>query len=464
MEATRLARNVTAVLAFVMGLTGIPQAFGDEPRGEWSGVGAGLSDAGLALTVFDDGSGEALYAAGAFIEAGGNTVNCVAKWDGTEWSDLNGGVTAATQAFISALAVFNDGTGDALYACGYFDEAGGVPVSHIAKWNGAEWSALGSGLSGGFAQGFALAVFDDGNGRALYAGGFFTHAGGIPANSIAKWDGQQWSALAGGLGGSPPQANVLAASDADSDLGAALWVGGVFQSAGGVEAYNIAKWDGSEWSALGDGVDSDVYGLTIFDDASGDALYVAGEFTTAGDVDAVGVAKWDGSEWSSIGGLWFEPDVEPGVGYALTVFDDGTGPALYVSGVFAMAADVEAVSIAKWDGGEWWALGDGITFEGEPGEPYAVTAGGTWTSPAALYASGDFDAAGGVSVDFIAAWTPAIPGDLNGDGCVDQADLGILLADWGCSGGECPGDCDGDGDTDQSDLGILLTHWGEGCP
>ncbi len=55
------------------------------------------------------------------------------------------------------------------------------------------------------------------------------------------------------------------------------------------------------------------------------------------------------------------------------------------------------------------------------------------------------------------------PGDLNGDGCVDQADLGILLADWGCTGGDCPGDCDGDGDTDQSDLGILLAHWGEGC-
>ena len=56
-----------------------------------------------------------------------------------------------------------------------------------------------------------------------------------------------------------------------------------------------------------------------------------------------------------------------------------------------------------------------------------------------------------------------VPGDLNGDGCVDQADLGILLADWGCTGGDCPGDCDGDGDTDHADLGILLAHWGEGC-
>jgi hypothetical protein len=55
-------------------------------------------------------------------------------------------------------------------------------------------------------------------------------------------------------------------------------------------------------------------------------------------------------------------------------------------------------------------------------------------------------------------------GDLNGDGCVDQADLGILVTDWGCAGGDCPGDCDGDGDTDHADLGILLGNWGAGCP
>jgi hypothetical protein len=54
-------------------------------------------------------------------------------------------------------------------------------------------------------------------------------------------------------------------------------------------------------------------------------------------------------------------------------------------------------------------------------------------------------------------------GDLNGDGCVDQADLGILLTDWGCTGGGCPGDIDYDGDTDHADLGIMLAHWGEGC-
>lgn len=48
------------------------------------------------------------------------------------------------------------------------------------------------------------------------------------------------------------------------------------------------------------------------------------------------------------------------------------------------------------------------------------------------------------------------PGDLNQDGAVDGADLGILLSNWGAAGG----DIDGNGSTDGADLGILLSNWG----
>jgi len=51
-------------------------------------------------------------------------------------------------------------------------------------------------------------------------------------------------------------------------------------------------------------------------------------------------------------------------------------------------------------------------------------------------------------------------GDLDGDGDTDHSDLGILLADWGCTGGDCPGDINGDGETGHPDLGILLADWG----
>ncbi len=49
-------------------------------------------------------------------------------------------------------------------------------------------------------------------------------------------------------------------------------------------------------------------------------------------------------------------------------------------------------------------------------------------------------------------------GDLDGDGVVDGADLGILLQNWGpCP--ECPADLNGDGFVDAADLGILLNAW-----
>jgi V8-like Glu-specific endopeptidase len=52
------------------------------------------------------------------------------------------------------------------------------------------------------------------------------------------------------------------------------------------------------------------------------------------------------------------------------------------------------------------------------------------------------------------------PGDFDGDGDVDQADLGHLLAHYGIDDG---GDIDGDGDTDQADLGALLAQYGQPC-
>jgi hypothetical protein len=58
------------------------------------------------------------------------------------------------------------------------------------------------------------------------------------------------------------------------------------------------------------------------------------------------------------------------------------------------------------------------------------------------------------------------PADLDKNGVVGQADLGILLADYGCTSaasGFCPGDIDGDGVSGQSDLGVLLAAWWTVC-
>src|ERR1039458_9389763 len=146
-----------------------------------------------------------------------------------------GGVTYPS---VDALAV----SGSDLYAGGYFTTAGGSPANYIAKWNGSSWAALGSGM-GGVDYRFvaALAV----SGSDVYAGGQFTTAGGSPANYIAKWSASSWTALSSGIGGGDfyfPYVSALAVSGSD------LYAGGAHTTAGGRPARYIAEWNGSGWT------------------------------------------------------------------------------------------------------------------------------------------------------------------------------------------------------------------------
>ncbi len=56
----------------------------------------------------------------------------------------------------------------------------------------------------------------------------------------------------------------------------------------------------------------------------------------------------------------------------------------------------------------------------------------------------------------------ACVGDLNGDGMVDGADLGLLIGGWGAVGAGI-GDLNGDELVDGADLGLMIGAWGE-CP
>jgi hypothetical protein len=85
-----------------------------------------------------------------------------------------------------ALAAFDDGTGTALYVGGNFSSAGGIPVNNLAKWDGASWSSVGLGLNFGVDS---LLAYDDGSGPALYVGGNFSYMGGVDADGIVRWNG-----------------------------------------------------------------------------------------------------------------------------------------------------------------------------------------------------------------------------------------------------------------------------------
>ena len=55
---------------------------------------------------------------------------------------------------------------------------------------------------------------------------------------------------------------------------------------------------------------------------------------------------------------------------------------------------------------------------------------------------------------------PPCPADLDGNGFVDAADLGSLLAAWGACGKSCPADINGDGFVSAMDIASMLDAWG----
>jgi hypothetical protein len=269
----------------------------------WVSMGGLPGANGAVQASAIDGSGN-LYIGGDFTIVGNTFATNIAKWSGSSWSALGSGIGGGeSDSSVFALAV----SGSTLYAGGGFTTAGGNPAHGIAQWNGSSWSALGSGMNGGVT---ALAVSDS----TLYACGGFTTAGGNPANGLAQWNGSSWSALGSGIAGGSffysPSVAALAVS------GSTLYAGGYFTNAGGSAANSIAQWNGSSWSALGSGIGeygsaSYVFALAV----SGSTLYAGGDFATAGGNPANGIAQWNGSSWSALGsGMNSEVSCAGGVG------------------------------------------------------------------------------------------------------------------------------------------------------
>jgi len=76
-----------------------------------------------------------------------------------------------------------------------------------------------------------------------------------------------------------------------------------------------------------------------------------------------------------------------------------------------------------------------------------------------------FQAAVAVTFGFGAVPPPGCPGDADGSGIVDFADISAVLANWGQSGLPYrPGDADGSGTVDFADISTVLANWGSNCP
>jgi hypothetical protein len=325
------------------------ESAGSPGGGTWEPLGSGFTGDVRALTTYE---GELI--AGGFM----GSMNYVARWDGSTWQSLGGGLPGA--GFVEALIGYE---GD-LIAGGSFSTALGQMANGIARWDGAQWQPMGAGVWGSVMGGDAMVWSFTVHDGQLIAGGTFATAGGQPASGVARWDGAEWQ----------PMGTVMTEVRALTVYEGDLIAGGSWDIFGEPGAH-IARWDGSDWQKMGTEISA--FALVVHEGE----LFAAGLDWN----DSNAVSRWSGSAWEPVGAgtaAW---------GRSLVVYDGD----LIAGGDFPATLGEGTNHIARWDGAAWQAMGSGMNSS-----VWALT-----VHDGDLIAAGSFTTADGRLVNRIARWT-----------------------------------------------------------
>jgi hypothetical protein len=257
-------------------------------NGQWDTLGI-LNGLVYSVVLYND----TLIASGQFWMCSGTPCQGIAYHDGNAWQPY-GSIVGGS---IRKLRVL-DGE---LYAVGGFDTVDAQPATGVAKRVGSSWEPVGSFN----ATGSILDIIK-------YAGNLVI-IGGLNIDGvtdIAQWDGENWSPLGPGIINPMSGAHCLAVYQGD------LYVGGQIALAPGNPGQNIMRWDGTQFHALGQGVQwwlgntTAIASVLALEEHNG-KLFVGGGYRAAGGIEALGLATWDGTEWCAVpgdfrasGGIW----------------------------------------------------------------------------------------------------------------------------------------------------------------
>jgi hypothetical protein len=249
-------------------------ALWDDTSAQWGAIGAAtLNGVGLAVQV----QGRRIFVGGRFTAVG----------------DVEAGNVAV---FVSGPHVMSRGI--------LLGPSGATQPNCIAAAGGGRWQPLGQGI-----QGIVYALAAGGADGVVYAGGRFHLAGGVQVDNVAKFESDAITP-GGGLWTGLVDSDCLrfksGVCGVDGDVssiayvGEYLYVAGLFSSAGGKPAANVARFFSGRWESVGKGVDGPVHviaAVRVHDSLAGACLYFAGDFKTVEDEGGVtdvpeGLARW----------------------------------------------------------------------------------------------------------------------------------------------------------------------------
>lgn len=240
----------------------------------WDSVGSGLGKNATIYSMIKYNN--ELYVGGVFTLNHGAPADCIAKWNDTVWQSAGGDPSSVVFDFTK----YNN----ELYGVGHL---GGSYC--ITKWNGTSWNNVGS-FPCGLVWLRSIAVYKG----ELYVAGLYNNDS--CRTCIERWNGSAWNCVGNG---------IICGLGCNMDGGVfdmivyndELYVAGGFGKSDGNPDNCIARWDGNNWHSVGGGLNIFVYKLVVFNNE----LYACGEFTTAGGIPANKIAKWNGTKWCSLG-------------------------------------------------------------------------------------------------------------------------------------------------------------------
>lgn len=381
----------------------------DLATGVWTSLSSSPFDAVTALAVLPTGQ---LVVAG-WLQA--TAAEAVATYDGVSWQLLN----SAGLAGILALHVRPNGD---LLVAGTFGTSPSALPPGLARWNGANWVALGPGWTQTPAT--IRRVAEAPNGDLIVAGVFFD-AASLPQDYVARWNGVSLTPLSG-LTWHVAHMAVLATGEVVAyswNDGMRRWTGsswtavtlptsqpiaamtrlangelaiGVYNNSFGSTSVDILTWSPTTavWTPHTAGITSSFMSepeVHLTEPVPG-VLVAHGQFAAIGGRDARNVAAFRANQWRALG---------DGIGAPVfAVLELGDDDVL-VAGAFTHVGNLACNRVARRSAGVWSALGSGIS-----GPPYNHTAVLSLLRLANgdILAGGQFLDAGGNPCQSLARW------------------------------------------------------------
>ncbi len=280
---------------------------GDSGVAKWNGTAFEFLPPKTRVSLMTTYRGDLVVA-----QTGDASASGVARWDGQQWQSLGQGVNF----YCTALGSYEGH----LLVGGTFYDFGVTTYSGFVSWNSQSLTCLGQSLVGPDASHPNPATITDYNGDMIMGGSFETIAG-QSCNGIARWDGQQWHSMDGGMMTPPNTLPDGSTAQPYSGFVGSLVVyngnliaGGNFDTAGGVPTGAVACWDGQHWHAMGAGLDGITVDIgpekTLYEPPSVSTLavykgrlYAGGNFTVTGNATCSAIAVWDDNRWEPVPGI-----------------------------------------------------------------------------------------------------------------------------------------------------------------